>query len=221
MLDVVTAAWFAILLALLVAALASRAVGGLGAGPLLALKRFAVNDAPGSPALVEIVGRASGLTGWVLGLSKVGTETSFVVTERNVVFRSRRLGGESHHVVPLSAVSSTQCGYAKPVWALVLGTLSVAFGFIGLLAVLVRAAAGSYRVPNALSADVLAVLLYLLAGGALLAWFAFRRTLVIRVESSGGLVPSLAFKRSIVENVTIDLPNVIAAVKAINHRLPR
>ncbi len=192
----------------------------LGAGgPTLVLKRFVVSQTPDSQVVVEIVGRAAGLLGWLLGVLRLGAETSLLVTDRQVVFRRGSLGGEIHHVIALSSVASTHCGFAKSVWAFFLGIIFGLLSLSSLFLTLVRYSAAYSPDSTLLAAGLFGVLVNALIGAALLALYFFRRKLTIAVESNGGICPTLSFKRSIVENVVVDLPQVIGAIRAINHRV--
>ena len=74
----------------------------------LVLRKFEVNkEAVGVPA-IEIVGRAGGFVAWLLTAMKLNTLTTFRLQgdELSVVYGS--LSGETHTVIPVSAIESTQ-----------------------------------------------------------------------------------------------------------------
>ena len=94
----------------------------------LVLRKFEVNkEAVGVPA-IEIVGRAGGFVAWLLTAMKLNTLTTFRLQgdELSVVYGS--LSGETHTVIPVSAIESTQCGYSKSLAYLYLGIISVLSG---------------------------------------------------------------------------------------------
>jgi hypothetical protein len=190
-----------------------------GSGPTLVLTRFAINDAPGAPVVVEIAGRASGIVGWMLGLLRLGAETSLLVTDRQIVFRTGGLFGEIHHVIPASSVASTHCGITKPLWAFVTFLLFTLLALLSLLTLASNYTPGAFGSSDILAAGLLGVMLNLIISFCLLAFYFFRRKLTIAIESDGGLLAGLSFKRGIVENISVDLPQTIAAIKAINLRV--
>ena len=199
--------------------------GGIGRAArshTLVLKKFVLNDTPGSQVLVEIQGRAAGFLGWLLALLHLGADTSLLVTDRQIVFRKGSLGGEHHSIVPLSAVSSTHCGFAKPLWALVVGLLLIMWALFGLLGVMwgaARAANTPFFDSTPIAAGLFIVLLETVIAGALIVYYYVSRRLTLTVESEGGLLAGLVFKRSLVENATIDLPQTMGVVRTINTRV--
>jgi hypothetical protein len=56
----------------------------------------------------------------------------------------------------------------------------------------------------------------LILGAALITGYAFSKRLILTVETSGGMVVGLAFKRSVIENVAVDIAEVQRAIALIN-----
>ena len=81
---------------------------GKSFGPTLVLRRFKINDTPSADASVDIVGRASGITAWLLTVMGFDAETSLKMTSKEISFKSSSLFGQTNQVVPLPMVSSTQ-----------------------------------------------------------------------------------------------------------------
>ena len=179
-------------------------------GTRIVLKRFRINEDVSAGPAVEISGRASGLVSWLLNLLRLESGVDLTVTESEVSIRSASLSGFAHTFIPLGKVSAAVCGYQRSIWALAFAFL-FAFGFV------VNLLAGFLGNRNEVGADMgLAFGFLVLAGVAALVYYLSKR-IAIGVESmhSHGVV----FKRSVVENVSIDLPEALRAVAAINRYL--
>lgn len=99
----------------------------------LAVKEFTINPEGDSNGLyVRIVGRKSGLLDWFLSLIKIDSTTVFEVYSDHIRFTQANLSGRMTSVIPLSAISSTSCGYFKPFLYLVIGIplIPILIGFI-------------------------------------------------------------------------------------------
>ena len=162
-------------------------------GPTLVLRRFKIDESPSAQTPVEIIGRVSGLTAWLLTTMGFDAETTLKVSTTDVSFKSSSLSGETHQVVPLASVSSTHCGYSKPIGLLIIGSLILIGGLIA-----------SQFVAG------------LLLGGIFLLAYWLTKKITISVETSGGLLMGLAFKRSVIENVSVDIEQALKAIRIVN-----
>lgn len=167
-------------------------------GPILVLRRFEVK-AEGSPAVL-IEGRPSGLVSWILTSAGLETLTVFMVTDKHIRVRRASLSGESHQVVPTTAVSSTECGYSQPI-ALFIGAAIAAL--LSLLWALYAHSTAVFTVG--LFIALACTLVYLL-----------QRKVFITVETTGGDHFGVAFKPSVIEGVNVNLPKALQAVARIN-----
>jgi hypothetical protein len=172
------------------------------AGPALVLRKFSVVDSPGVTPAIEIAGRASGFIGWLLTVFGLGAETTFVLKDDEIRFQSVSLAGQIHNVVPVQSVSSTHCGFSKPIGLLLLGFLFAASGILALLS----DSAGTG-------------LLLLLIGGVCLVAYFVRKKLAISLQASGGMVLGLAFKPGVLENVSVDMPEALRAIEVLNRKI--
>lgn len=162
-------------------------------GPTLVLRHFKIDESPSAQTPVEIIGRVPGLTAWLLTTMGFNAETTLKVSTTDVSFKSSSLSGETHQVVPLASVSSTHCGYSKPTGLLIIGALILIGGLI----------ARQFVVG-------------LLLGGLLLLAYWLIKKITISVETSGGLIMGLAFKRSVIENVSVDIEQALKAIRIVN-----
>lgn len=170
-------------------------------GPTLVLRRFDVSRTPTDGVFVDIAGRPAGLLGWILtvtgGVTGLATEQSLRVTATEIVQHS----GTGRDLVPISHVASASTGYSKSTWMLWLGLLLLAYGL--------------YKGFGADSKIVLG--LGLIFGGGLLAGYWFSRRLKIVVETVGGRMIGLNFKRSVIEGVAVDLEKCATVVDVLQH----
>lgn len=170
-------------------------------GPTLVLRKFAIDDDPSSGSLVDITGRASGIMEWLLTTLGLGAETNLKVTNEVVTIERSSLSGQTHHVVPLRCVSSVHTGYSKPIVYLILGAI--------VLIVSILVGLGQGDVGESL-------LNGLILGGVFLIAYYLSKKIVISIETSGGMILGLSFKRSVVENVDVGVEQAMKAIKVIN-----
>lgn len=170
-------------------------------GATLVLRTFAVNRQSPDGVFVNIKGRASGISGWLLTLIGFQPVSNLQLAADQMHFKSVSLSGEEHQVVPLSKISSTHCGYAKPFGYLISGAVLIVMSLL-------------------LSQNSVALLLLMwVIGGILLARYWQQKTLVISLETNGGTWLGLSFKRSVMENVSVDIQQALKAVNVINERV--
>lgn len=173
-------------------------------GPALVLRRFRVSESPSDGVHIDVVGRVSGILAWVFTTIGVQAETSLTVTATEVAFRRSSLFGQVHHVVVLPHVSSTHCGYSKPIGLLIVG------GLIAVWSVLAAFTGGGNT--NSTWAG-------LILGGVLLLAYWLLKKMTISVQTSGGTPLGLNFKRSVIEGVRVDIQRVRQAIELVNKKV--
>ncbi len=182
----------------------ARRGGGTGLRlPTLVLKKFSIDENATDGVLVYIEGRAVGIIAWLLNLLKFDATTSFTVTEKDIKVRSSSLFGQFHHVAPLSKIADTGCGYAKPLSGPIIGAVIFFFtlimggygnsGFIAFIGFVIF---------------VITVIIYI-----------FTKKLIIRYISNGGFLTELSFRRSVIENVSIEMEQGLQVIQLINSKL--
>lgn len=174
--------------------------GSVALGPELVLRRFHIDSTGASPSPVEIVGRSKGIQAWFLTVIGLDAETRLILTHDEVSYRSASLYGETTRVVPLPCVASTHCGYSKPISYLIVGAV-VAVGGVVL---------GLSQHQNAI------VWVGLGLGGVLAVAYVLSKKIMVSVETAGGMLFGLQFKRSVIENVAIDIQQAREAIRVIN-----
>lgn len=179
-------------------------------GTAIVLKKFRINQSPAAGPALEIRGRGSGLVSWVLNLMHLEPEVDLFVTDTEISFRSPSLSGISHIYVPLGKVNVAICGYQRSILALAFGIL-FAWGFVFYLlsALISNRSEASSNMAMALGFMVLAAV-------AALVYYLSKR-IAIGVESSSAF--GVTFKRSVVENVSVDLPEALQAIAVVHSRI--
>lgn len=173
-------------------------------GPTLVLRKFIIHDHPQDGVLVEVIGRASGVMAWLLTVLGFDAETRLTVSDKGLAFNSSSLFGQIVQTAPFQSVSSTHCGYSKPIGLLMLGAF---FVFGGLFSSFGRY--GSFK----------SFLIGLIIGGIFLAIYYFSKKMAISFETTGGMMMGMSFKRSAIENVDINIEKVKQAIELINTRV--
>lgn len=191
-------------------------IGGLGgfarrgggiriSGPTLVLRKFKVDESSSDGVLVDIIGRPSGIIGWLLAIVGLYGESSFKVSGKQISFETSSRFGQLYQVVPLTNVSSTHCGYSKPIGLLIVGALFVVGGIVS----------GFSRQPGSGPA----VLVFLIIGGLFLIGYLLSKKIVLSLQSDGGMVLGLIFKRSVIENIPVDVQKALETIKLINEKV--
>lgn len=178
----------------------------LGSGmSTLVLRRFVLPEDPESDTLLYIVGRKSGIMGWLLTVAGISAETTLRVSKNDILFRDVSLSGSSDSLLSLKGgVASVHCAIHKPIGFLVLAVLFFlsGLGFLG------------FPGGELGGGGVLIVCLILVA--VMLVLYHFNKKLRIMVQSKGGAAFGMSFKASLIENVKVDIDRVRQAVDRIN-----
>jgi hypothetical protein len=180
-------------------------------GALMVLTRFRINEDPSAKVCVEISGRASGVVSWILTLLRLKPEVEFVVTDSEVSIRTASLSGIQHVCIPLGKITATICGYQRSIWAL---GFAILFS-VGFVLNLLSGFLGSNQ--NEIILDITRAFGSLIwATIAALVYFLSKRIAIIAESMHAH---GVVFKRSVIENVSVDLPQALKAISVINGRL--
>lgn len=183
----------------------SRNPGLRISGPALVLKKFRVNEFDKDGILVDIAGRAPGLLSWLLTAMGFEADTSLTLYNNRVFFHSASLYGERNEIVPITCISGTSCGYSKPIGYLVAGVLFT--GGSLLTGIFTR------------NTNEAAFLVGLFIGAIFLIAYSLSKKITINLETFGGTWFGLTFKRSVIENVAVDIQKTLEAITIINNRI--
>jgi hypothetical protein len=188
-------------------------------GTSIVLTAFRLDKNPLAEMPVEIVGRLSGILSWFLTLLRIQPEVHLVVTRTAVSITRTSLGGLSHIYIPLEKISATVCGYQRSMVAFALAAyFSAQFLLIlltGLFLGLGQTTAGNSTAVFAGSAIAAVGYLFLAVITGII--FVLSKRIGISIET---MHPhGVAFKRSIVGNAFVDLPEAMQAIGLINGRV--
>jgi hypothetical protein len=172
-------------------------------GPTLVIRRFGAYAQPSDGEFVSIAGREPGLVAWLLTSIGLDAEWRLIVTGQTVAFRKTSLYGEQESLVALDDIASAHCGYKKPIGLLFAAAASAVLSIV-VAAYLSGIRATQFAVIPLFLAVVLAILYFT------------QKSLSVGVETKGGMVLSLNFRPSIIENVRVDIEQTRYAVRIIN-----
>jgi hypothetical protein len=168
--------------------------------PTLVLKKFQVDKSIAAARNIEIHGRTPGLMSWILTLLRVDNETSLVVNKSGVDYKTSSFFGERTVCVPIAKISSTSCGFRKPMQYLILAAIF----FLS----------GSYVLLNDYSLGIFSV--NAIIGGLFLLSYFLKKSIFISIQSSGAINVGMKFKRSIIENVDVNVQKAREAIHILN-----
>ena len=163
--------------------------------PTLVLRQFSINEAATSDPAIEITGRASGFTQWLLTAMKLSTLTTFRLQGDELSVVSGGLSGETHTVIPVSAIESTQCGFSKSMGFLIAGA---AFLLLGLL-----------------SAKLNVLLMSAVVAAVAFALYYFSNRMFISV-SAGDRTETIQYKKGLIDGQSVDLERTLQAIAIVN-----
>ena len=164
----------------------------------LVLTKFQILDSDSSDEIVYIAGRQSGIIGWLLVKLGLGAETTIQVKKNEFLMRSASLSGEFHSNMTLKNISSSHCGFYKPIHLLILGILCI---LGGLASMVTSVGLGIFII-------ILGLIMFIM--------YYFKKMIRIMVQSKGGGVFGMCFTPSLIEGVNIDIEKAQAAVDLIN-----
>jgi len=161
----------------------------------LVLRKFTISDQGTDGPALEIVGRASGFVAWLLTTMKLNTLTTLRLQGNELSIVSGSLSGETHTLIPVTSIESTQCGHSK----------KLIYLYVAIAAVLLGLSTGEL-VPF-LGSLVLSAIF-----GAL---YYFSNQMFIEV-SAGTRTEIIAYKKGLVDGETVDLERTLEAINVIN-----
>ena len=174
-------------------------------GTTLVLTGFRVDPAATDGPCIDITGRPTGLTAYVLTALGLSTETRLVVTDLQVSVHRSSLSGEFNDIVPLTHVSSTHCGYSKPFALLVVAAVALAGGIFGGLAL-----------PNG---GAVVILLGLVAAAVLVVVYALSKKINIQVVADSSVTLPLTFRPSLLNGVPVNIAATNDALALLNQKV--
>jgi hypothetical protein len=172
-------------------------------GSALVLRRFTVNEVSTNGIVIDISGRRAGLIAWLLTAIGFDAETTLTMNDDELSLKTSRLSGQTHQLIPLPNISSTRCGYHKPIGAMIFGIIFVILGLL-------------WGFSNE---SGMALALGLIPGAAFLAIYWLSRSMLISVETVGGTPLGLRFKPGVIGGVPVDIRKVLQTIRLINQHV--
>jgi hypothetical protein len=180
-------------------------------GTPIVLKKFVIDEGLGHDAAIEIVGRRSGILSWLLNLFKLEQNCSLAVTDTEVTIRRASLGGVSLRSMPFPHISATICGYQRSIMAL---AIAVFFAITFVISLLPTFLGNGW--PDA-GPESLLPFLYLVISIVAMVIFLLSKRIGISIETAE--TSGLAFKASVIENVSVDLAQAVRAIAVLNGKI--
>lgn len=173
-------------------------------GPVLVLRKFKINESQSADPLVDIIGRTSGIIHYLLTIMGLDEETSFKLTNREILFKSSSLFGQLNMIASLPSISSIHCGYSRPIEYIFLGVTFIVGGIWSLFS---KEWAGMKFMGG------------LVVGAIFLVVYWLSKKIGIAIETRGGMILGLIFKRSVIERIPVDIENAQKVIRIINKKV--
>ena len=176
------------------------ATGRNKGGAVLVLKEFKLNE--DEDGFFKIVGRTSGILGWILSLCGFDPTTSLICDKQTIKHEATAIRyGKKTYNIPLAAVSCVSSGIYKPFGFLVFGVIFVIGG------IFVAAVANSFGF----------FISGILIGGIFLVLYWLNKTMQFSIYT-GGIKPivTINLKKSIIEGQNIDEAKYELAANILN-----
>ncbi len=170
----------------------------------LVLKRFTVNrDAQPGEDCVCVIGRQAGLIAFILSIMNVDPLTKLKCSDERIQVVTSSFFGQQSMTIPTAAIAGIVGGYQKPKALLV-----------AICLVLVASGAMSGGAESVIPFAVgLGISLVLFVA------YILNKEMSLFVQNGGDHMWGLKFKRSVIENVPVDVASVNEAVALINSKV--
>ena len=169
----------------------------------LVLKKFDVNhEATDHDNCLHVIGRQEGILAFFLSLMKIDPTTEIKCNDHRVEVTQASFFGRQTVNIPIVAMTAVIGGYQKP--------KALFFTIIAVLFIGVSSAfeAGFYAF---LGAAVVALIMGI--------FYFLKKEMSLYVQNGGDVLWGLAFKRSVIEGVTVDIEKVNESVSLINKKV--
>ena len=176
--------------------------GGSSSTEPWVLKTFQIDQIGVSGAHLFIEARKPGLMAFILNLMGLDDNASLKVTRGMISFRKSSLFGLIQTSTGLTQIGSFQGGYSKPLLFLVLSF----FSFFG--GVYIDLSAGTFEGYFTIIGTMLGLIFLVI--------YALQKNLMFGFETSGGAYYGLAFKRGILNGVSVDIEQVETSITMVN-----
>lgn len=187
------------------------------AGPNLVIREFRLSSPESTGEFLYILGRRGGLFAWLLAPFGLHPQTSFSVTHDEVTRETVGPHGFEHQYAPLAEIDSTHCSYYRAFSALLLSIVFYSLGLFKFLSALSKS--NDYAQQSALADASGTLWVSLLGGTACYLWYALSKRVFLSLTATGGTTIGISFKRSVLDNLVVELKQTMDAVDRINLRI--
>lgn len=183
-------------------------------GHAYTIQELTLGDRDGGQRLLLMRGRSSGLAQWLGTLLGLSADVRLEVTKAELSLERMSLFGFDAFYVPMHDLSSSRCGYYRAISLLLVALSLVVNALLQVTTAWIevdpyaRLAALTVAGRSAMISAVAAVVAYGLYG--------LSKRIIVSVETGGGVVSAVAFKRNVIENVTIGMEQALEAVAVLN-----
>jgi hypothetical protein len=165
----------------------------------LALSRFSI-ETDSEPQIV-IEGRNTGLMQWASAQFNLANMYRIHIRKEYISYSEDSARGEILTLIPVRKIASTSCGFCRPVGLLIIAIIAFLLSFIG--AVFING--GGILLVQAIIIDAI-----------LVAFYVFGKKFYVSIQTTAGDTFGFSFKRSYIENGTVNIEKVKEAINRIN-----
>jgi hypothetical protein len=188
-----------------------------GSGAVMVLKKFEVDRNPEATQVILVRGRPAGLFGWLLNLFHIEYDQTLRVSAKDLAIEKASLNGFSCNYLPIKDVGSVLCEYYRAFPFLLLSMLTLAAGICTFLFALLTDTASPYLRQSVFSSASGIIFGYVLLSSIFFLVYFLSKRIRISVESSGGERCGISFKRSVIENTTIEFDQGLDLAEVLNN----
>jgi hypothetical protein len=168
---------------------------------------------PSDPkTLLNLVGRPAGILGWLLSAMGLGSTTTMSIT-KDLVFIHRASMNPLRQTIPVHSIASTHCGYSMNFMWIIAAAVVLIWGLIGAIATAVGG-----REPGM---ALLIVFFTILFTALFVLAFFLSKCLLIGVETSGGTLLGVRFKKGVIDGASIGVEQLTDVIARLNHQLEK
>ena len=183
-------------------------------GPAFAIQELTLGSGDPAQPLLVMRGRSSGLVQWACTLLGLSADIRLEVSSAEFRMDRMSLKGFDALYAPMHDLSSSRCGYYRAISLLLIALSIVCSAMLQLYTAWNTAEA--YRRLDALGDAGPAAMFAAVAAAIAYGFYELSKRIVVSVETSGGEVARMAFKRNVIENVTIGMEQALEAVAVLN-----
>ena len=167
----------------------------------LVLKKFNVDPNAEATEHIEIQGRQAGITAFILSLMGIDPTTTLLCNTQRIEVTEASFFGKTSITIPLTAVTGIQGGYTKSKFLLFATIISL---FLALSSLFTP----SDPYSESSGSGLMGFGLFLVFAIVFFIFYALKKQMSVGVQNGGDSISGLAFSRSVIEGVDVDINKV-------------